>query len=562
MLTIPIPASYVLPIASGSVLGGIKVGTRLSITDGVLSADVQTTDISGKENVGVAAGLVSDHAALLTGVHGLSITSGKVLTVQDNVTISGALGTAAYVAESAYALLAGRAGGQTLIGGTAASETLTLQSTSNATKGKILFGTSAYDEVNNRLGIGTTSPNNTIQVANLINFDNTDFNTKLGYQAGLNIVAGAQYNTFLGYQAGLSSATLSTNAADYNTGIGYQALYSNTTGYQNTANGVNALLYNTTGNLNTANGVNALRSNTTGYQNTVNGVNALRSNTTGNNNTANGMQALYFNTTGNNNTANGMQALYDLGIAQTAGSFNVGTSYTIKTIGTTDFTLIGAASNTVGVVFTATGVGSGTGTATPNNTNSNTALGYNTGRGIIYGTGNTILGANVAGLAAGLTNNIIIADGAGNQRINVDSNGNVGIGTTSPTAVLHLKAGTATASTAPFKFTSGVSLTTAEVGAIEFTTDDFFATITTGASRKGIVLDDGARLTSGKIPVATTNGRLVDLTAQAHEADAKADYAAGDLDTEAEVITTINATNAKINALLVKLENLKLLATS
>jgi hypothetical protein len=59
---------------------------------------------------------------------------------------------------SIYALLAGRAGGQTLIGGTAASETLTLSSTSHGTKGKILFGTSAYDEVNNRLGIGTNSP--------------------------------------------------------------------------------------------------------------------------------------------------------------------------------------------------------------------------------------------------------------------------------------------------------------------------------------------------------------------------------------------------------------------
>ena len=48
--------------------------------------------------------------------------------------------------------------GQSVIGGARASENLTLSSTSNATKGKILFGTSAYDEVNNRLGIGTTSP--------------------------------------------------------------------------------------------------------------------------------------------------------------------------------------------------------------------------------------------------------------------------------------------------------------------------------------------------------------------------------------------------------------------
>ena len=48
----------------------------------------------------------------------------------------------------------------------------------------------------------------------------------------------------------------------------------------------------------------------------------------------------------------------------TAGSFVVGTTYTILTVGTTSFTSIGAASNTIGVVFTATGVGSGTGTAT------------------------------------------------------------------------------------------------------------------------------------------------------------------------------------------------------
>lgn len=46
-----------------------------------------------------------------------------------------------------------------------------------------------------------------------------------------------------------------------------------------------------------------------------------------------------------------------------AGSFTVGNEYTILSVGTTDFTAIGAASNTVGVTFTATGVGSGTGTA-------------------------------------------------------------------------------------------------------------------------------------------------------------------------------------------------------
>lgn len=46
-----------------------------------------------------------------------------------------------------------------------------------------------------------------------------------------------------------------------------------------------------------------------------------------------------------------------------AGSFVVGRKYKITLVGTTNFTLIGASANTVGVVFTATGVGSGTGTA-------------------------------------------------------------------------------------------------------------------------------------------------------------------------------------------------------
>lgn len=51
----------------------------------------------------------------------------------------------------------------------------------------------------------------------------------------------------------------------------------------------------------------------------------------------------------------------------TAGSFQPTRSYTIYTLGVgTDFTLIGASSNTVGVTFIATGVGTGTGTAVLN----------------------------------------------------------------------------------------------------------------------------------------------------------------------------------------------------
>ena len=49
-----------------------------------------------------------------------------------------------------------------------------------------------------------------------------------------------------------------------------------------------------------------------------------------------------------------------------AGRFDIGRTYTIVKIGTTDFTSIGAASNTVGATFVATGQGSGTGTASTN----------------------------------------------------------------------------------------------------------------------------------------------------------------------------------------------------
>jgi hypothetical protein len=51
------------------------------------------------------------------------------------------------------------------------------------------------------------------------------------------------------------------------------------------------------------------------------------------------------------------------GATVSAGSFSTGQGYRIATVGTTNFTAIGADSNTIGVVFVATGAGSGTGTA-------------------------------------------------------------------------------------------------------------------------------------------------------------------------------------------------------
>lgn len=57
--------------------------------------------------------------------------------------------------KSGFVKLAGRAGGQSIAGGTAADENLYLTSTSHETKNLIIFGSSCYNEKLNRFGIDT-----------------------------------------------------------------------------------------------------------------------------------------------------------------------------------------------------------------------------------------------------------------------------------------------------------------------------------------------------------------------------------------------------------------------
>ena len=49
---------YVLPVASGDTLGGVKVGTNLTITNGVLAAKDTTYSNFVKSGTGAKAGLV------------------------------------------------------------------------------------------------------------------------------------------------------------------------------------------------------------------------------------------------------------------------------------------------------------------------------------------------------------------------------------------------------------------------------------------------------------------------------------------------------------------------
>ncbi len=166
---------------------------------------------------------------------------------------------------------------------------------------------------NGNVGVGTVTPNNLIQVAGLINFDNPVTGTFLGYQAGALNTTG--YN-----DTAVGSNALQNNTTGYdNSGLGFGALRNNTTGYKNTANGASSLTANISGYQNTANGFQSLNANTIGYKNAANGTNSLFSNTVGYQNTADGMNALFANTTGYDNVALGYQA----GVWNQTGTGNV-----------------------------------------------------------------------------------------------------------------------------------------------------------------------------------------------------------------------------------------------
>lgn len=98
----------------------------------------------------------------------------------------------------------------------------------------------------------------------------------------------------------------------------------------------------------------------------------------------------------------------------------------------------------------------------------------------------------------------------------------IALGGVTPSATLTLPAGTATANTAPLKFTSGTNLTTAEVGTIEYNGTNFFATPTgtlrenlfTGAKGSG-TLTAGTTTTITDAIAKTTSVILIQSTSAA-----------------------------------------------
>lgn len=74
-----------------------------------------------------------------------------------------------------------------------------------------------------------------------------------------------------------------------------------------------------------------------------------------------------------------------------------------------------------------------------------------------------------------------------------------------------IRAGSATAGTAPLKFTSGTVLTSPEAGAVEFDTDKLYFTQTTGTTRKTVAAYDDTSGATGDIYYRDSSGNFTRL---------------------------------------------------
>ncbi len=247
-----------------------------------------------------------------------------------------------------------------------------------------------------RIGQATDALTST-STAFLINTTNSNFS--VGAQAGTST---GSYNAAIGYQA-LYSNTAGTN----NVAIGQVALYSNSSGDYNTAIGNRALLTNTSGASNLAIGEDALYANTTGSYNLGLGWQALTSNTTGRYNVGFGYNTLANNTTGQENAAMGSHALRSV----STGSYNTGLGYSAG------YNLSGHA---------------------------NTVLGKNAGYNLTTSQGSVALGSDTYFPSATTNRQLNIGNllygslPATSTAFAYPTSGAIGIGSTSPTALLSI----------------------------------------------------------------------------------------------------------------------------
>jgi hypothetical protein len=333
-----IPSAYVIPKASASVLGGVKVGTGLSIDgNGILSAAVsgtttvssvtgvlpianggtgQTTvpgilstlgfasnnvaigNVAGTPNQGVNAGTIAIGGGAGRGNQGAaSVAIGYVSGDQNQGNASVAIGpNAAQSGQGTQAVAIGYAAGQngqgaysvaigTFAGNVQAANSIAL----NATGASLNPTTTGFfvDPIINRTATSTALYYNTTTkeitsgtaASSGVPYTGATGAVNLGnYDLTVNGITAGMGSGNLGFNTvfgrGALSSTALTNGGNYNLATGYVSLQSNTTGSFNTATGTYSLLKNTTGNNNTGYGVSSLFNNTSGNNNTAIGYGA------------------------------------------------------------------------------------------------------------------------------------------------------------------------------------------------------------------------------------------------------------------------------------------------
>lgn len=343
----------------------------------------------------------------------------------------------------------------------------------------------------------------------------------------------ASNNFFAGKSAG--NATLTGNA---NIGVG-GVLMGVTSGVSNVCFSDSAGNAITTGSYNTLFGSSTGGTVSTANGNTLLGYQVLISNNT-NYNTAVGYRAAV------NVSGTGISNLYlgeNTGSALVSGDYNImigsysgqaaagSFSYSAAIGPLSDFTksnqlVLGSSSGVSGFYEILLGQSNRQGsynrapstflitTGSNFNTTSNTDLAgssmrYSAGQSFGAGApGNFIIAVGATG-TTGTTLNTTYVDAitvsGGNARI--------GFGVSAPTATTHYKAGVATASGSPLKFTSGVNLTTVEAGAVEWDGTSLFITQTTGPTRKQIAYTTDITTVTGTTNRVTVTSGVVDISA-------------------------------------------------
>ncbi|MBF0196636.1 MAG: tail fiber domain-containing protein, partial [Planctomycetes bacterium] len=283
----------------------------------------------------------------------------------------------------------------------------------------VAIGTSAFDS--------PTSVNKTVAVGhNALTKLTTGFrNTMVGYTAGEDITTGYD-NTACGYNI------IKNLVGGYeNVIMGAESMDMATSGYFNTGLGRDVINTLTTGYANVTAGSASLAKLTTGSRNTVSGYTAADKITTGSNNTLAGYGAGNEITSGKNNTMIGRNT----GSSALTGSYNI-------IIGVAIDTVSGDQSNIINIQDLIYG----------DRSSSKLGIGVSSPTETLHVAGNVSVSGNIVSLGNGfsLEGGVVVNESGADSNFRIESDinenrfyvhpasGNIGIGTNSPSANLHI----------------------------------------------------------------------------------------------------------------------------